>query len=94
MRNSTIYGQYTLRFFIAVSIAVIIAELLGMTFTKLCFDPIFGSMGLEMGVEYVQNPVEIYAVFPAVVLAATDVSAFFTSLYTNKIKSSDTANIE
>ena len=94
MRNSTIYGQYTLRFFIAVSAAVIIAELLGMTLTKLCFDPIFGTMGLEMGVEYVQNPVEIYAVFPAVVLAATAASAFFTSLYTNKIKSSDTANIE
>lgn len=94
IRNSTIYGQYTLRFFIAVSIAVIIAELLGMTFTKLCFDPIFGTMGLEMGVEYVQNPAEIYAVFPAVVLAATAASAFFTSLYTNKIKSSDTANIE
>ncbi len=94
MRNSTIYGQYTLRFFIAVSVAVIIAELLGMTFTKLCFDPIFGTMGLEMGVEYVQAPVEIYAVFPAIVLAATAASAFFTSLYTNKIKSSDTANIE
>ena len=94
IRNSTIYGQYTLRFFIAVSVAVIIAELLGMTLTKLCFDPIFGTMGLEMGVEYVQNPVEIYAVFPAIVLAATAASAFFTSLYTNKIKSSDTANIE
>lgn len=94
IRNSTIYGQYTLRFFIAVAIAVIIADLLGMTFTKLCFDPIFGTMGLEMGVEYVQAPVEIYAVFPAIVLAATAASAFFTSLYTNKIKSSDTANIE
>lgn len=65
-----------------------------MLLTKLCFDPVFGSMGLEMGVEYVQNPVEIYAVFPVMVLAATIVSAFFTSLYTNIIKSSDTANIE
>ena len=56
--------------------------------------PIFGSMGLEMGVEYVQNPVEIYAVFPIIVLAATVISAFLTSLYTGKIKSSDTASIE
>ncbi len=94
IRNAKIYGQYTLRFFIAVAAAVLLAELLGMPLTKLCFDPIFGTMGLEMGVEYVQNPVEIYAVFPAVVLAATAASAFFTSLYTNKIKSSDTANIE
>ncbi len=94
MRNTKIYGQYTLRFFIAVSAAVLIAELLGMYLTKLCFDPIFRSMGLEMGVEYVQTPVEIYAVFPVIVLAATAASAFFTSLYTRKIKSSDTANIE
>lgn len=94
VRNSTIYGQYTLRFFISAAAAVLIAELFGMPFTKLCFDPIFESMGLEMGVEYVQNPVEIYAVFPVIVLAATVVSAFFTSLYTRRIKSSDTANIE
>jgi len=94
MRNAKIYGQHTLRFFISAAAAVLIAELLGMPLTKLCFDPIFGSMGLEMGVEYVQNPVEIYAVFPVIVLAATAASAFFTSLYTNKIKSSDTANIE
>ena len=94
MRNSKIYGQHTLRFLISAAAAVLIVELLGLPLTKLCFDPVFGSMGLEMGVEYVQNPAEIYAVFPAIVLAATVVSAFLTSLYTRKIKSSDTASIE
>ena len=94
IRNTSIYGQYTLRFFIAVAAAVLLAELLGMPLTKLCFDPIFRTMGLEMGVEYMQNPVEIYAVFPVIVLTATAVSAFLTSLYTRKIKSSDTASIE
>ncbi len=94
MRNTRIYGQYTLRFFIAVAAAVLLAELLGMLLTKLCFDPVFRTMGLEMGVEYMQNPVEIYAVFPVIVLTATAVSAFLTSLYTRKIKSSDTASIE
>ena len=94
IRNTKIYGQYTLRFFITAAAAVLIAELLGMPLTKLCFDPIFRSMGLEMGVEYMRNPVEIYAVFPVIVLTATAVSAFLTSLYTRKIKSSDTASIE
>ena len=94
MRNTKIYGQYTLRFLIAVAAAVLIAELLGMPLTKLCFDPIFKLMGLEMGVEYMQNPVEIYVIFPVIALAATVVSAFLTSLYTKKIKSSDTASIE
>lgn len=94
MRNSRIYAYHTARFFIAAVVAVIAAELLGMPLTKLCIDPVFGMMGLEMGVEYVQNSAEIYAVFPVIVLAATVVSAFFTSLYTRKIKSSDTASIE
>ncbi len=94
IRNAKIYGQYTLRFFIAVAAAVLLAELLGMPLTKFCFDPLFRTMGLEMGVEYMQNPVEIYAVFPVIVLTATAVSAFLTSLYTRKIKSSDTASIE
>ena len=94
IRNTKIYGQYTLRFFIAAAAAVLIAELLGLPLTKLCFDPIFRSMGLEMGVEYMRNPVEIYVAFPVIVLAATVVSAFLTSLYTKKIKSSDTASIE
>ena len=94
MRNAKIYGQHTLRFFISAAAAVLLAELLGMPLTKLCFDPIFGTMGLEMGVEYMQNPMEIYAVFPVIVLTATVVSAFLTSLYTKKIKPSDTASIE
>ena len=94
IRNAKIYGQYTLRFIIAVAAAVLLAELLGLPLTKLCFDPIFRTMGLEMGVEYMQNPVEIYAVFPVIVLTATAISAFLTSLYTRKIKSSDTASIE
>ncbi len=94
IRNAKIYGQYTLRFFIAAAMAVLLAELLGMPLTKLFFDPIFRTMGLEMGVEYMRNPVEIYAVFPVIVLTATAVSAFLTSLYTRKIKSSDTASIE
>lgn len=94
MRNSKIYAYHTARFFMVVAAAVIAAELLGMTLTRLCIDPIFRMMGLEMGVEYIQDPIEIYVVFPVIVLAATVVSAFLTSLYTNKIKSSDTANIE
>lgn len=47
IRNAKIYGQYTLRFIIAVAAAVLLAEFLGMPLTKLCFDPVFGTMGLK-----------------------------------------------
>lgn len=55
---------------------------------------IFKMMGMELAVDYVINPVEMYLIFPIVILATTTVSAFLTSIYTRKIKSSDTANIE
>lgn len=75
-------------------IAVIIGEIFAMPLTHLCIDPIFKMMGMELAVDYVTDPVEKYLVFPVIVLATTTVSAFLTSLYTRKIKSSDTANIE
>ncbi len=94
MRNGKIYAYHTLRFLFVGMIAVIIGEILSMPLTHLCIDPIFKMMGMEIAVDYVINPVEMYLVFPLVILVTTTISVFLTSLYTRKIKSSDTANIE
>ena len=93
-RNGKIYAYHTLRFLFVGIIAVIIGEIFAMPLTHLCIDPIFKMMGMELAVEYIINPVEMYLIFPVVILITTAVSAFLTSLYTRKIKSSDTANIE
>ncbi|MGN0655785.1 MAG: FtsX-like permease family protein [Ruminiclostridium sp.] len=93
-KNSKIYAYHATRFAIVGIIAVIIGEILAMPLTHLCIDPIFRMMGMELAVDYVINPVEMYIIFPVIVLATTIISAFLTSLYTRKIKSSDTANIE
>ena len=93
-RNGKIYSYHSLRFFFVGIFAVIIGEIFAMPLTHLCIDPIFKMMGLELAVDYVINPVEMYLIFPVIVLATTTVSAFLTSLYSRKIKSSDTANIE
>jgi len=93
-RNGKIYAYHTLRFLFVGMIAVIIGEILAMPLTHLCIDPIFKMMGMELAVDYVINPVEMYLVFPLVILVTTTVSAFLTSIYTRKIKSSDTASIE
>ena len=93
-RNGKIYAYHTLRFLFVGMIAVIIGEVCAMPLTHLCIDPIFKMMGMELAVDYVINPVEMYLIFPIVILVTTTVSAFLTSLYTRKIKSSDTANIE
>lgn len=93
-RNGRIYAYHTLRFLFVGIIAVIIGEIFAMPLTHLCIDPIFKMMGMELAVDYVIDPVKMYISFPVIILATTAVSAFLTSLYTRKIKSSDTAGIE
>jgi putative ABC transport system permease protein len=92
--NSKIYAYHVLRFVYVGIAAVIISELIALPLTHLCIDPIFKMMGLEMGVHYLTDPMEMYLIFPGLLLATTTASAFLTALYTRKIKSSDTANIE
>lgn len=93
-RNGKIYAYHTMRFAVVGIIAVIIGEIFAMPLTHLCADPLFKMMGMELGVDYVINPVEMYLIFPIIILLTTTASAFLTSLYTRKIKSSDTAGIE
>ncbi len=93
-RNGKIYAYHTFRFLFVGIMAVMIGEIFAMPLTHLCIDPIFQMMGMELAVDYVIDPVEMYLIFPVVILATTTVSAFLTSLYKRKIKSSDTANME
>ena len=93
-RNSKIYAYHVLRFVYVGIIAVILGELVAMPMTKVSFDLVFNMMGLQNGVTYLSDPLEAYLILPGIVLATTALSAFLTALYTRKIKSSDTANIE
>ena len=93
-QNGTIYAYHTLRFLFVGLIAVILGEILALPLTHLCIDPIFKMMGMELSVDYVIDPVEMYLMFPVIALATTCISAFLTSVYTRRIQSSDTANIE
>lgn len=93
-RNRKIYAYHALRFLFVGLIAVIMGEIFAIPLTHLCIDPIFKMMGMELAVDYGINPIEMFITFPIIVLVTTTVSAFLTSLYTRKIKSSDTANIE
>ena len=94
IRNGKIYAYHTFRFVFIGGITIIAAELFALPLTHLFIDPIFKMMGMELAVDYVISPFEMFLVFPLVLLAATTTSAFLTSLHTKKIKSLDTANIE
>ncbi len=93
-RNGKIYAYHALRFTFVGMTAVIMGEIFAIPLTHLFFDPLFKMAGMELAVDYVVNPVEMYLIFPVIILVTTGVSAFLTSLYTSKIKASDTANIE
>ena len=92
--NKSIIWYHTLRFVIVALIASLIAAVLCLPATKLIMDPIFGIMGAVSGASYEIVFAEIFLVYPAILVAVTIIAAFFTSIYTNTIKSSDASNIE
>lgn len=92
-RNGTIISWNTLRFGIVALAAAILAAAASIPMTKLCITPIFGMMGATK-IKFNIDPLQIFLIYPSIVFAVTIISAFLTALYTRKIKSSDTANIE
>ncbi|MCM1472840.1 MAG: ABC transporter permease, partial [Muribaculaceae bacterium] len=93
-KNNAIYAHHTARFFIVGIAAYVIASLLCKPCTKLIIDPIFAMLGAVAGISYEIRPIEIFVVYPLVILSATLAGTFLTSLYTKSIKASDTSNIE
>ena len=93
-RNRTIYAYHALRFLFVGIVAVVLGTIFALPLTHLGMDPVFKMVGMELAVDYSINPIEMFLAFPMVILATTTLSALFTALYTRKIKSSDTANIE
>lgn len=92
-RDSAIIRWHIYRFGLAALIAVILAAALSIPMTKVCINPIFGMMGAT-DVEYNIIPLQIFVLYPGIVLAVTVAVTGITALYTKTIKSSDTANIE
>lgn len=92
--NKSIIWHHTLRFGIVAFIASMLAAVFCIPITKLTIDPIMGIMGAVSGVGYEIVPFEIFVLYPAILVTVAIISAFFTSIYTNTIKSSDASNIE
>ena len=84
---------HMIRFGLATLVAVIFAGAISIPLTYLTIGPIFQSMGMTT-MTFAINPLSIFVVYPLIILAATLLVAFVTSLITKTIKSSDTASIE
>lgn len=92
-QNGTIISWNTLRFGIVALAAAILAAAASIPMTELCITPIYGMMGATK-IKFNIDPLQIFLIYPTIIFTVTIISAFLTSLYTRKIKSSDTANIE
>ena len=94
LKNGTVIAHHTLRFGMIAAASVIFALIFALPATQLTITPIFGIMGIRGSVNYAINPLEIFLIYPAIVLGTTMLFAFLTSLYTGKIKALDTSSIE
>lgn len=92
-KDRRIILYHILRFGIVSLVSVIVAGALSIPLTYLCMTPIFKMMGASK-VNYLINPVELFVIYPLMIMGVTVLVSFLTALYTKKIKSSDTASIE
>ena len=92
-KNIHIIKWHIYRFLVTTIIVEILSAIFALPITKLWCNPIFGMMGTK-DINYFINPVHIYLIYPGIVLVVTVITAAIAALSTNKIKSSDTANIE
>lgn len=92
-KDHAIIRWHIYRFGMVSLIAVALAAVLSIPMTELCITPIFGMMG-AVDVDYRIDLLQIFILYPAIVLVMTVIVTWITALYTRTIKSSDTSNVE
>ncbi len=84
---------HVLRLAIVGFAAAVLAAALSGPVTKLCISPLFAMMGADK-VTFLIRPWKIFAFYPLCILVFTMLAGLLQALYTVKIRSRDTANIE
>lgn len=92
-KNSSLMSWHTLRIGMVIFIATIFAAALSVPLTNLTIEPVFQIMGAE-SIEFEIKPMEVFVLYPLIVLVVTMFSGMLTSLQIRKISASETSNIE
>ena len=92
-KNIHIMKWHIYRFLVATIIAEILSAIFVIPITKAWCNPVFGMMG-DNDINYFINPIHVFLIYPGIVLVVTVITSAIAALSTNKVKSSDTANIE
>lgn len=83
----------TLRIGIVLIVSVFVGTLLSSPLSSLIITPIFRMMGAYI-IEFEIRPLEVYVVFPLIVLSATAFAAFLSARGLRKISPADMSNME
>lgn len=94
IRNGSILAWHTLRFGIVAILAAILSLLTLLPLTELVVGPVFAMMGADFGIEFDIRPMEVYVIYPALVLGVTMISAFLTALHTRSIHARECSGVD
>lgn len=92
--NGSMIAQHTLRFGLIAAAAVLLGLAVIMPLGNFMFSKICLLIGDVSDIKCAIDPLEIFLIFPAILITVTVVGALMTALYTRTIKASDTASIE
>lgn len=92
-KNNTLILIQTLRIGFVLLVSVITGALVSTPLSSLIITPIFHMMGAQ-SIEYEIRAVEVYAVFPLIMLAVTAFGAFLSAQGLRNISSSEISGIE
>lgn len=91
--NGTLLLWQTVRIGVVILIAAIIAIILSTPLSQLTCGPIFKMMGAH-SIKFAIKPLEVYVMYPVIILCVTLVAAWLSAQQVRRIKAADTANIE
>ena len=92
-KNNSLTLWQTMRIGIVLLVSVITGALLSSPLSTLIITPVFRMMG-AYSIEYDIRPLEVYAVFPLIVLSLTALAAFISAQGLRKISSAEISNNE
>lgn len=92
-KNAPLIGWQTLRISIVLFLSVILGTLLSTPLSDLSSGQIFRMMG-AYSIEFDVVPLEVYVIYPLIVLGVTVLAGMLAALQVRKITASETANAE
>lgn len=92
-QNSSLIAWQSIRIGIVLVLAILIATLLSTPLTHLCIEPIFRMMGAS-SITFEIRPLEVFVLYPLIILCVTVLSAGLTSTQLRHIRASETASAE